>query len=299
MVDLQTSSSLRVVYFGSAGDLSTIPLNALIKSSHTIVAVVVYEPELEQVRLNVVDAEQQNNVQSIAFRNNINIIRLSGDLSGIKDSAFDCLQQSSLDLLVTSCFSQKIPANIIALACMGAINIHPSLLPEYRGPDPIFWQIRDAVAYSGVTLHLMSDQFDAGNIVAQRKVKLDGSIDLGKLSNLLAHLAKELLIETLGHIELSIEQAWEQDEALSSYHSRPDIGSFELSTEWDAKRLFYFVRATSGRTLYYPISIKGKALKLVSVIACHEIKQEKLTATDKYSYFACKSGFIAAEVLTD
>lgn len=299
MPDLQTLSPLRIVYFGSAGDLSTLPLKGLINSPHIIVAIALHEPELKHTRLNVVGAGQQNDVQSIAFQNNITIIRLSGGLDTIKESVFDCLQQSSLDLIVTSCFSQKIPGNIIALARLGAINIHPSLLPAYRGPDPIFWQIRDAVIVSGVTLHLMNDQFDAGNIVAQQKVKLDGSFELGSLNSVLAHIAKELLIETLSHIKLSIEQAWEQDEASSSYHFRPNITSFELSTDWDAKTLFDFVKATKGRTLYYPISIKGKGVKLVDVNACHDTKQENLTVTDKYSYFACKSGFIAAEILTD
>jgi methionyl-tRNA formyltransferase len=73
-----------------------------------------------------------------------------------------------IDLLIVFGFSWKLPPPVLAIPRLGAINIHVSMLPRYRGPAPLLWAIRNGDATGGVTVHWMDEGFDTGNIIAQQ-----------------------------------------------------------------------------------------------------------------------------------
>ncbi|NGO73516.1 methionyl-tRNA formyltransferase, partial [Streptomyces sp. SB3404] len=72
------------------------------------------------------------------------------------------------DLLVCNGFPWRLPGALLRLPRLGALNIHHSLLPRYRGPIPVHWAIRDGERHTGVTVHWMDEDFDTGDIVVQR-----------------------------------------------------------------------------------------------------------------------------------
>ncbi len=76
------------------------------------------------------------------------------------------------DVAIVSCFPWRLPSRILSWYPYGTFNIHPSLLPEYRGPSPLFWQYRDGRLESGVTVHCLTEDLDAGPIVAQTRCTL-------------------------------------------------------------------------------------------------------------------------------
>jgi methionyl-tRNA formyltransferase len=76
------------------------------------------------------------------------------------------------DVLLTACFPWRVPAAWRAAAGLAALNVHPSLLPAYRGPAPLFWQMRDAEARTGVTVHHLDHGLDTGDIVLAEPVAL-------------------------------------------------------------------------------------------------------------------------------
>lgn len=287
--------ALKIVYFGSSGSLSTLPLRALIGGAHEIVAVVVHEPGIQTNKLAVVAVDDSSSVKTIAFQSNINIIGFGRSISDVESK----LAESPFDLILTSCFARRIPPKILALPRLASINLHPSLLPKYRGPDPIFWQLRNAVRSTGVTWHLMTEHFDEGAIVTQRAMTLDKDSTFSGISDDLGRFGAEMLVELLNDIESSIQRALPQSGPSSSYQSWPDISDYTLSDEWDAARLFYFVRATLGRVPYYPIRLKGKAYKILRVLDYHVSIQRKLSVFDQKLYFPCHTGHVCAEILTD
>jgi methionyl-tRNA formyltransferase len=77
------------------------------------------------------------------------------------------------DLLLCTAFPWRIPAEALAVPRIACVNGHPSLLPKYRGPMPMAWAVRMGETEIGMTYHLMDDQFDTGNILAQTSVPLD------------------------------------------------------------------------------------------------------------------------------
>jgi methionyl-tRNA formyltransferase len=89
---------------------------------------------------------------------------LPGDMDGLSLA----LNSYRPDLLIVFGFAWKLPPHVLAIPRCGALNIHVSMLPEYRGPAPLLWAIRNGDATGGITVHRMDEDFDTGNILAQR-----------------------------------------------------------------------------------------------------------------------------------
>ena len=101
------------------------------------------------------------------------------------------------DFIVVAGYGQKIPEAWLSFPTTAAINMHPSLLPEYRGAFPAEWAILRGEKTTGVTLLIMSSQFDKGDIVAQKKLPIEPTDTKITLYKKLYRLAAELLVETL------------------------------------------------------------------------------------------------------
>ncbi|MFA5020763.1 MAG: methionyl-tRNA formyltransferase [Patescibacteria group bacterium] len=111
---------------------------------------------------------------------------ISGELSAV-----------GADLLVVVAYGQIIPASILALFPRGAINVHPSLLPKYRGASPIQSALLAGESETGITIMLMDEKMDHGPILSQLKVKLAGEETNGSLHEQLAETGVSLLLETI------------------------------------------------------------------------------------------------------
>jgi methionyl-tRNA formyltransferase len=84
------------------------------------------------------------------------------------------LRALGADLILSAFFNQKIGGDVVSLTQHGALNLHPALLPHYRGVDPVFYSRLSGETQFGVTLHRISENFDEGNVLAQRIVPLKG-----------------------------------------------------------------------------------------------------------------------------
>lgn len=131
---------------------------------------------------------------------------------------------------------------MIRRARIACINIHPSLLPKYRGPDPIFWQLKKGETRTGVSLHLLTEEFDTGPIVMQKMIAYEQGSYKKDIEILLGQEGATLFT-TLIKNSLSIEKiARTQDETKSSYYPNPTDSDFQLSTDWSARQAFNFIR---------------------------------------------------------
>ena len=116
------------------------------------------------------------------------------------------------DLLVVVAYGQILPPVVLAIARLGAINVHASLLPRHRGAAPIARAILAGDAETGVTIMRMDAQLDHGPTLASRATPIGGTEDAIELTARLADLGAGLLVETLGHLEgiVPVEQDHEQ-----------------------------------------------------------------------------------------
>jgi methionyl-tRNA formyltransferase len=121
------------------------------------------------------------------------------------------------DLIVTMIFPLRIPESVLALPRLGAVNVHPALLPRYRGTDIPRWVMRNGEREWGLTLHRMVAAFDAGPILAQERVAIDDDDTLTTVTPKLFGVLPALWATGLPRIAAG-DPGEPQDEATASYY---------------------------------------------------------------------------------
>jgi methionyl-tRNA formyltransferase len=112
-----------------------------------------------------------------------------------------CLSAYEPDIVVMASFDQILTAQALAVPTRGWLNVHPSLLPRHRGPEPIYWTIVNGDREAGITVHQTVPRIDAGPILAQRRVEVYDEDTAGTLSKRLVAEGLGALDETLGRLE--------------------------------------------------------------------------------------------------
>lgn len=120
----------------------------------------------------------------------------------LKDENFlQTIKDLNVDAAVVASFNYKIPKELLDIPKIGFLNIHPSLLPKYRGGNPYSTVIINGEKETGVTIHFMDEGFDTGDIVMQRKVAIAPRETMGTLFNRLNLLGMQMLVSVLTEFE--------------------------------------------------------------------------------------------------
>jgi methionyl-tRNA formyltransferase len=136
----------------------------------------------------------------------------------INDRAFiEALKTINPDLFVVASFGQLLPKSILDIPRMYAINVHPSLLPKYRGAAPVAWTLLAGEKRTGVTIFRMTEKMDDGNVIAQREVAVEDTDTALDLNERLSKIGGELLVEAVSHIEEGSAQLVQQDSGQATY----------------------------------------------------------------------------------
>ncbi len=124
------------------------------------------------------------------------------------------------DVIVVAAYGKLLPSRVLNLPAHGCLNIHPSLLPRYRGPSPVVASILDGVSVTGVSLMLLDEGMDTGPVIAQREFVLDGTETAGDLTGELFKAGADLLVEKLGPWVDGRIDPFAQDESLATVTSK-------------------------------------------------------------------------------
>jgi methionyl-tRNA formyltransferase len=151
------------------------------------------------------------------------------------------------DLLVVGSFRKILPAAVIALPGLGAINVHPSLLPRYRGATPTVWAILNGETETGVTVHFIEDErLDAGPVIVQRRIALTSEDTDGSLRRRLAELARALVPEAVAAVVARPRKDFSpQDESKSSWFPKRTLADAQLDPSRPLPELRRRIRAMS------------------------------------------------------
>ncbi len=142
-------------------------------------------------------------------------------------------------------YRHLIPESVLALAPLGAFNLHPSLLPAYRGRAPVNWVLVNGERETGVTLHHMVARADAGDIVGNRAVAIDDNDNALTLYRKLVPLGVELIDELHPKIVAGTAPRRKMDIAKGSYFGRRKPEDGRIDWRWPARRIFNLVRAVT------------------------------------------------------
>jgi len=107
------------------------------------------------------------------------------------------IENAHPDLLIVAAYGNLVPNDVLEIAQFGSLALHPSLLPQYRGPSPIQTAILEGEKETGVTIFVMDEQIDHGKIVSSIRYQVSGKETYESLSRELAQLGAKLLIETI------------------------------------------------------------------------------------------------------
>jgi methionyl-tRNA formyltransferase len=133
-------------------------------------------------------------VKQWALKNNLNILQPDKIR---KSEWIKRIQELNPELIILTAYGQIIPKEILDIPKHGALNIHPSFLPKYRGPSPVQTTILNGDKDAGVTLMLMDQKMDHGDIVSQFEFSISEDITYKVLINKLANIGADLLIKKL------------------------------------------------------------------------------------------------------
>jgi methionyl-tRNA formyltransferase len=230
----------RLIFFGMTGRFSLLPLEKLFSGGINVAAVIIpadtpadagllgqpegwprqLEPPPAWGDLPVVNPYLNPNIIHLAWGQGVPVWQVK---TLADSSTLARLAGFQPDLAVVACFPYKFPVALRQLPRYGCLNLHPSLLPAFRGPAPLYWQARQGVTQTGVTLHFLDEGLDSGDIVAQAAFDWPEGISIADMEQKCAEGGAQLLLEAIQQLNQTGQLLRQpQPQIGASYFSWPD-----------------------------------------------------------------------------
>jgi methionyl-tRNA formyltransferase len=244
---------MRVVYMGTP-DFAVKPLEALIYNNYEVVGVFT-QPDKPVGRKAILTPPP---VKVVAENNNIPVFQPDTLKNG---EGVKILETLKPDVVIVVAYGKILPKDFLEFAKFGCINIHGSILPEYRGAAPIQWSVLDGKEFAGVTSMQMNEGLDTGDILLVEKTKIGENETSGDLYERLTVLGAGVLIKTLEAIKNNSLNPQKQDDSKSSYAKMLDKSLSKIDWNLSAQEVHNKIRGLDP----WPValtSFDGKNLKL-------------------------------------
>lgn len=276
---------MKIVFMGTP-EFAAVSLGKLINSKHEVLAVVC-QNDKKSGRGHKLQAPPCKN---LALEHGIPVFQPVR----IKDENFiNLIKNLNADLFVVVAYGKILPKELLALPKLGAINLHGSLLPKYRGAAPIQRAILNGEKKTGVCTMYMEEELDAGDIIYCEETEIYPDETSGELFQRLAEIGAELLLKTLDDIEYAVAPRFPQDHSLSSYASMISKDEAEIDWNSSAKSIHCKIRAFDPWPLAVT-NVSNQALKLFSPEVLEKSTKkspgEIVAAGKRGIEFACKDG---------
>ena len=240
------------------------PLKKIIDSQHDLVAIISNPPK-PMGRKKVL---KYTDVGKFALDHNIKLIELD---SFDDQKIYQEVASLNVDLFIVVAY-RILPTNYLEIPKFGAINIHASLLPKYRGAAPIQWALMNGDEFTGISIFQIEKKVDTGKIIFQDTIKIENEDNFETLSIKLSKLGGEALIKSLdmlykGKINLIIQDN-------SQFTRAPKINKDMLKIDWSwpGEKINNWVRGLSPYPAMYTI-YKEKKIKIFKVKLLKEISK--------------------------
>ncbi|MDW4342143.1 methionyl-tRNA formyltransferase [Staphylococcus saprophyticus] len=238
----------KVIFMGTP-DFSTKVLEMLI-AEHDVIAVVT-QPDRPVGRKRVLTPPP---VKEVAIKHGLPVYQPE---KLAQSSELEQLIDLEADLIVTAAFGQILPESLLNAPKLGAINVHASLLPKYRGGAPIHQAIMDGQTETGISIMYMVKKLDAGDIISQQAIEIEHQDDVGTMHDKLSFLGAELLKETLPSIINGTNNRITQNESEASFAN--NISREQEKIDWyqSAEVIYNHIRGLSPWPVAYTVMDDG------------------------------------------
>ena len=200
---------MRIVFMGTP-DFASASLKKLIDEKFDVVGVFT-QPDKPKGRGMELSASP---VKELALENGLPVFQPVKMRDGTALAQIKALEP---DILVVVAYGRILPDDILAVPKYGAINVHGSLLPKYRGAAPIQWAVLNGDKITGVTTMYLASEMDTGDIIYTAETEIGEYETSGELFDRLKDMGAELLVKTLRDIDAGIAPRTPQDHSKASY----------------------------------------------------------------------------------
>ena len=216
---------MKIVFMGTP-DFARDSLSAIYDAGHEITAVVTVPDKPKGRGMKLIPCE----VKEYAIEKGIKVYQPE-KLRENKEIA-DTLKDINPDVICVVAYGKIIPKEILEIPKYGCVNVHPSLLPQYRGSAPIQWAILNGDKETGVTTMYLDEGMDSGDIILQTKTPIDKDETSGELWDRLSKIGAELLVETLEKIENKTAPRIKQPK---EFTLAPMLEKSQAKIDWESK----------------------------------------------------------------
>ncbi len=180
----------------------------------------------------------------------------------VKDKSFlDIFYQLNPEMIVVAAFGQILPKDIIEFPKLGCLNIHPSLLPKYRGAAPLNWSIIRGEPKTGVTIMLMDEEMDSGDILLQKETPLGATETYGQLHDRLAKEGANLLMTAIEQVIAGTALRQPQDFSAVTFAPRLTKETGRINWQENCTDIVNLIRGLCPAPAAYT-SLEGQTLKI-------------------------------------
>ncbi len=165
--------------------------------------------------------------------------------------------QAHESLLLSVCYPRRLPTRLLSQFSL-AVNLHPSMLPAYRGPAPLFWQLRDDRRQIGVTLHHLDSDLDTGPVCLQQPLDLADDDTLETIEHKITSLGVQLIgqLITLYTNDRPIPSTAQSTLGSASYQGFPQAQDYIIPCNWTATHAYRFTRGATAFTRQLPFQLQ-------------------------------------------
>ena len=229
---------MRVIFMGNP-EFALPTLEALLSSRHDVVGVVSNPPKPMGRGRKL----RSTAVGQIAKENNLNLI----EPESLKSVDFHKqLSGLSPDVFVVVAY-RILPRSLIELPKNGAVNLHASLLPKYRGAGPIQWSLMNGDKATGVTIFQITSKVDTGDILLQQEIDIFPDDNMLTLGMRLCFAGAELIVDTLDRLETGMIQPYPQNNELATPAPKITKEMARIDWSWPAEKIHNWIRGLSPR----------------------------------------------------
>lgn len=245
---------MKIVFMGTP-EFAVPSLKKLYRASNIKINAVVTQPDRKSGRgqkLNYSDIKKE------ALNYNLKILQTKN----INQKKFlNILKKMELDFIVVVAFGQKLSSELLQIPKYGCINLHASLLPEYRGSSPIHQAVIDGKKVTGNTTMYMDTGWDDGDLIYQEKVKIKKEDTVGILHDKLAKNGAELLLKTLRDIKSGKAPRNSQADDQASFAYKIDKSLGKIDWQESAANIYNLIRGVNPWPGAYSY-LNGKRIKI-------------------------------------
>ena len=290
---------MRIVFMGTP-EIAVFSLSKINESKHDVVAVVTV-PDKPSGRGRKI---KPSAVKQFAIDKKIRILQPEK----LKNSDFiNELKNLNADLYIVLAF-RMLPKVVWSLPKKGTINLHASLLPNYRGAAPINWAIINGEKITGVTTFFIDEKIDTGKIIKQKEIPILQTDNAGTLHDKIMRQGADLVLETIDLVENDKFDIVAQEKLIDSkieLKSAPKIFKNDCEINWDTdiEQIFNFIRGLNPYPGAWTTVLKGeneyfmKIFDVNFILEEHNFEYNSIILEKENFKIACKNGFLIVETL--